>query len=74
MGYETNPVKAIRAKCIDCSGGMLGEVRNCPIKGCALYPFRMGENPFRQKSERAMTDEEKAEFSARMKRAKGEKA
>ena len=34
--------KAIRAKCIDCSGGNTAEVRNCPIKKCALYPFRMG--------------------------------
>lgn len=39
MGHETNPVKAIRAKCIDCSGGMLGEVRNCPIKGARCTRF-----------------------------------
>ena len=72
--YETNPVKAIRAKCIDCSGGQLGEVRLCPVKACPLYPFRMGDNPFRAKAEKKpMTDIEKAAFAERMKKAKGEK-
>jgi hypothetical protein len=41
------PLKAIRAKCIDCSGGQLKEVRECIITDCPLYPFRMGTNPNR---------------------------
>ena len=42
----TTPMRAIRAKCIDCSGGDMREVRLCPSKTCELYPFRMGTNPF----------------------------
>jgi hypothetical protein len=48
MGFEPTPVlKAIRAKCLDCSGGVPSEVRDCLVKNCALYPFRMGSNPWR---------------------------
>lgn len=39
------PVKAIRAKCLDCCGGQMAEVRLCPITDCALYPYRMGHRP-----------------------------
>jgi hypothetical protein len=38
-------LKTIRRKCIDCSGGSTTEVRLCPCKTCALWPFRMGVNP-----------------------------
>lgn len=34
--------KAIRAKCLDCMCGQSAEVRHCPIKTCALWPYRMG--------------------------------
>jgi len=34
--------KAIRLKCIDCSGGSLSEVRLCPVVDCPLYEYRMG--------------------------------
>ena len=48
MGFEPVPVlKAIRTKCLDCSGGMASEVRDCLVRNCALYPFRMGKNPWR---------------------------
>lgn len=52
----TSPLRAIRAKCIDCSGGSLSEVRLCPCKRCPLWPFRNASNPFRT---RTMTDEQK---------------
>ena len=41
------PIKSIRAKCIDCSGGSHKEVRLCPVKDCTLYPYRMGKRPSR---------------------------
>lgn len=41
----TNRKKAIRAKCVECMGGMIQEVARCCDQDCALYPFRMGENP-----------------------------
>ena len=37
------PLKAIRARCIDCSGFELKEVRNCQHLDCPLYPLRMGK-------------------------------
>ena len=42
------PVKAIRAKCLDCSCGQYKEVRLCVTPECALYPYRMGKNPNRK--------------------------
>jgi hypothetical protein len=39
------PMKAIRAKCIDCAGGSEKEVRECRILSCALWPYRMGKRP-----------------------------
>lgn len=39
------PIKAIRAKCLDCTCGHPAEVRNCTLKSCALYPYRMGHRP-----------------------------
>ena len=43
-----SPLKAIRAKCLDCSCGNPNEVRLCPIRDCPLYPFRDGHNPNRK--------------------------
>lgn len=42
---DLTPIRAIRAKCLDCSGGQPKEVRLCPIKNCALWPYRMGKRP-----------------------------
>lgn len=41
------PIKAIRAKCLDCSGSQPSEVRKCESFGCSLFPYRMGKNPNR---------------------------
>lgn len=57
-----NPVKAIRAKCLDCSTYTISEIRNCVIKNCSLYPFRLGKNPFRTV---VMTEERKLAASNR---------
>jgi hypothetical protein len=37
---------AIRRKCLDCAGFQPGEVAQCPIIRCALWPYRLGRNPF----------------------------
>ena len=42
------PLKAIRAKCLDCSCGSVDEVRKCPITECPLYEYRSGHNPKRK--------------------------
>ena len=39
------PIKAIRKKCLDCTNGQYDEIRNCSVKKCALYPYRMGKRP-----------------------------
>ena len=41
------PLKAIRAKCVDCSGGSLVEVRKCVATTCPLWALRMGVFPKR---------------------------
>ena len=41
-----SPIKAIRQKCLDCSGGKASEVKLCPLKNCPLHPFRSGRNPY----------------------------
>ena len=61
-----NPVKAIRAKCIDCCAGQIAEVERCVCTDCALYPFRMGKNPYR--TPRVMTDEQRDAAAARLAR------
>ena len=43
-----SPLKAIRAHCIECSGGAKQEVAACIITECPLYPFRLGTNPNRR--------------------------
>lgn len=51
MAKVLTPVKAIRAKCIDCSNGELAEVRECPVKDCPIYPYRMGKRPKKEVEE-----------------------
>jgi len=51
------PVKAIRAKCLDCMCDQIAEVRRCPCEDCPLYPYRMGHNPnCKRKKETEDTD------------------
>jgi hypothetical protein len=38
-------LKAIRRRCLDCSGGTDAGVRACAFDGCSLHPFRFGKNP-----------------------------
>jgi hypothetical protein len=42
----TTPLRMIRKRCIDCSGGRDPDVRACAFKDCALHPFRMATNPY----------------------------
>lgn len=39
------PMRAIRAKCLDCCAGQVAEVRRCELKNCALYSYRTGHRP-----------------------------
>jgi hypothetical protein len=46
----TAPMKAIRAKCLDCCVYQPGEVRKCVAVKCPLWPYRMGFSPYHAKS------------------------
>lgn len=47
-GHVSAPImKVIRKKCLNCCGYQVGEVRKCAATDCALWPYRMGKNPFR---------------------------
>lgn len=39
------PIKAIRAKCKDCTCNQLLEIRDCEIFSCPLWIYRMGKRP-----------------------------
>lgn len=64
--YETNPMKAIRLKCLDCCCDSSNEVKLCTSVNCSLYPFRLGKNPFRKK--RVLTEEEKKKLIEQLKK------
>jgi hypothetical protein len=55
---------AIRAKCIDCSGGNAAEARRCGMLDCALWPFRMSTDPFREP--RQMTEAQREAAAVRL--------
>lgn len=42
---KRTPIKAIRAKCIDCCCGQRQEVRECSVTKCPLWEYRMGHRP-----------------------------
>ena len=39
------PIKAIRAKCLDCCCDSALEVRLCGATDCPIYPYRLGVRP-----------------------------
>ena len=57
------PMKAIRAKCLECCCGQANEVKLCVCSDCALYDFRMGKNPNIRKRE--YTEEQRAVMAER---------
>lgn len=73
MDKETeilSPMRAIKAKCLDCACGQREEVKLCPVKDCPLYPYRMGKNPNRK---RTLTDEQKRAAAERLAKARATK-
>ena len=57
------PLKAIKQYCLSCGNGQPIEVKECPIRDCALYQFRFGKNPNRK---REMSDEERELLAERL--------
>lgn len=69
--YEKSPVRAIRAKCVECFGGEVRQVANCSSPKCPLYPFRFGKNPYTNRRE--LTDDEKNALRERLAAARQSK-
>lgn len=42
---KRTPIKAIRAKCVECCCGNFAEVRECELSECPLFEYRMGHRP-----------------------------
>lgn len=63
---EQSPLKAIRAKCLDCTCGQATEVKNCQIKQCPLWKYRFGKSG----RTRSMTEEQKQAAAERLKLAR----
>lgn len=65
-----NPVKAIRAFCLECLG-TYEEIKVCSATKCPLYLFRFGKNPYR--AERIITEEQRQAASDRFAKIRAEK-
>jgi hypothetical protein len=65
---EQNPLKALRARCLDCCCFQPTEVRKCVSVECPSWPFRMGANPFREK--RVLSADQRREMVDRLARAR----
>lgn len=57
---KLTPLKAIRAKCMDCTAGQFIEIRLCTCTECPLYEYRMGKRP----KDESITEEVETENSA----------
>jgi len=51
MNKKMTPLKAIKEKCLNCSGWERRSVKNCEHTDCPLYFFRFGKNPHMQRPE-----------------------
>lgn len=63
--WVLSPLKAIRQKCLECSGWQQNEVKHCVFPDCALYPFRFGKDPGRKS--RKYTEDQKRAMAERLK-------
>jgi hypothetical protein len=59
------PMKAIRAKCIDCSGDNRSEVALCVVRDCPLWYYRSGK---KTGMKRNFTEEQRKQASDRLRR------
>ncbi|MDK2957337.1 MAG: hypothetical protein PWQ57_2834 [Desulfovibrionales bacterium] len=69
---QLTPIKAIRAKCLECSGGSSNEVKLCPLVECPLYAFRLGRNPNIKR--KPLTPQQRARASQRLAAARDQAA
>ena len=51
-----SPLRALRARCIDCCAAQPSEVRLCTAVACPSWPFRMGANRWRKEASEAQRE------------------
>ncbi len=69
---RTSRGDAIRAYCVHiCMCGSTKAVLECASAACPLWPFKMGNDPWREKRE--MTEEERSAASERLRLARSAK-
>lgn len=68
----TSPLKAIKQFCFECNGRVRGEAEKCTSPRCALFPFRLGKNPYHEP--RKLTEEQKAAAAERFRKMREKKA
>lgn len=66
--FKMNVMKAIKNNCNECMGD--DNPKHCTVKKCALYPYKLGKNPFRVK--RVVTEEQRQAFIDNVHGKKGE--
>ena len=49
-----SPLRAVKAKCLECMGGDRNEAEQCTAPDCPLYSYRLGKD--RQKAYRPRTE------------------
>lgn len=63
MEKKMTPLRAIKAKCLDCCCGNVREVALCPATDCPLYAFRKGKGAKRESN---LTSEQKKAMRERL--------
>jgi hypothetical protein len=66
MSEKLSSLKSIRKYCLWCCCETVTEVKLCPKKDCALYPYRLGKSGRVSK----MTEEQRKAMSERMRKLK----
>lgn len=64
LGHRKKPIlNIIRDRCINCCANQKAEVKKCSIISCPSWPYRMGTNPWREKTEFSVEHRKKANAS-----------
>lgn len=63
---KMTPLKAIRARCLDCCCGQAYEVKRCTVQDCPLWAWRFGHTPNDVPTYEAEITEAQAEAGRRL--------
>ena len=69
---KSDLLKIIRRKCLDCVCYQAREVELCPTERCALWPYRMGKDPY--KTPRQLSEAQKKGLAAAREKAAANRA